>query len=276
MPETILCNATLAADVYAVDAAEARQLVEATASAGFAGVSLWALHHDLAVADGATSDEVLRWHRDLGLTMPVVEALIGWDRADLDVVSASVLPALELGRRAGARYANTVTMEPELDMAEAVVGLAHVCDLAAERDISISVEFLPWSGIPDLATVIRLFDAVDRPNLGLMLDTWHWFRQPGGPDEAALRSLPGDRVHVLQVNDAPSEPSSDPLDEAMTGRLLPGEGDIDLAAVLAILDDIGADPIIAPEVFSSELAALGPAEMARRIAAATASVVGGP
>lgn len=274
MDETILCSATLAVDLFDIDAAKFRSMVDATADAGFSGAALMAVHHELVVADGMTSAEIVDYHHERGLKIPVVDALLGWTSADLAAVEEAIVPTLDIAARAGATYCNAVTLDAELpSIAEAAAGLAHACDLAAERGLSLSIEFLPWTGIPDLRSVVRLLDAADRPNAGLMLDTWHWFRQPGGPDEETLRSFEPERIHVLQINDAPAEPGPDLMTETMTQRRLPGDGDIDIAGLLAVLDDIGADPIVAPEVFSTELAGLGPAEMARRVFSATADAI---
>ena len=62
--------------------------------------------------------------------------------------------------------------------------------------------------------------------------------------------------------------------ESMTQRLLPGEGEVDWSEFLGLLDEIGADPIWAPEVFNVGLLEQGPAEMARRIGESTRKVLG--
>ena len=72
-------------------------------------------------------------------------------------------------------------------------------------------EFLPWTGIPDLATAWRIVESAARENAGILLDTWHWQRQPGGPAVDVLRGIPGDRIPVLQVCDCRPEPEGDPL-----------------------------------------------------------------
>ena len=43
------------------------------------------------------------------------------------------------------------------------------------------------------------------------------------------------------------------MDEAMNGRLLPGDGVVDFASVASVLAQIGADPVIATEVFNPGL-----------------------
>jgi sugar phosphate isomerase/epimerase len=105
---------------------------------------------------------------------------------------------------------------------------------------------------------------VDRDNIGLVLDTWHWFRQPGGPNLDALRATPPERIHLLQLNDAPTEAGQDLLTETGTARLLPGDGVIDITSVLDALDDIDAKPLVVSEVFSTSLAESGSAEFARQ------------
>ncbi len=79
---------------------------------------------------------------------------------------------------------------------------------------------------------------------------------------------------MLQVNDAAAVAGDDLLVETMTARLLPGDGVVDFAALCASLDHIGAEPNVAPEVFNPGLAALGPAELAARVAASTRRVLG--
>ena len=53
-----------------------------------------------------------------------------------------------------------------------------ICDKAGALGLNISLEFIPFGGIPTLASAVRLVEAVDRPNLGIVLDVWHWVRQP--------------------------------------------------------------------------------------------------
>ena len=81
------------------------------------------------------------------------------------------------------------------------------------------------------------------------------------------------RIRVLQLNDSPLVPDGDLMDETMNRRLLPGDGEIDLRTLLDTLDEIGAEPIVAPEVFNPSIGALGPTEAAQRIGDATRRVL---
>ena len=75
--------------------------------------------------------------------------------------------------------------------------------------------------------------------------------------------VPPERLHVLQLNDSPADYDADLMGKSMH-RLLPGEGDVDTFAVLDVIGELGAEPVVATEVFSLELAALEPAENAQR------------
>lgn len=255
-------------------AAEVRALVEATADAGFDGMSIWTAHHDWALADGAGAEAFFDWHRERGLTMPAAEVVLGWESADRAAVTESSAHLIDVAARAGASTVIAVTLDPEPPPPEvATAGLRALCDLAAERGLQVSFEFLPWTWVPTIAAVAQLVEAVDRDNLGLVLDAWHWFRQPGGPDLEALRQFPPERIHLLQLNDAPTQAPADLPLETSTARLLPGEGAIDLLGLIDAVAATGATPLIVTEVFSAELYDLGPAENAKRQHAAATSLL---
>ena len=62
---------------------------------------------------------------------------------------------------------------------------------------------------------------------------------------AQLREIPGERIQILQFNDAPATAGADLLEEAMLARRLPGTGDIDLVGLVRVLEEIGATPLLA-------------------------------
>ena len=273
----VLATTPLTAHRDPISAERVRAIVDAAADAGFGGVSIWSEHHDFAVADGMTSEEYFDYHGQRGLTVPASEVvMMDWATSDATLLAATNAHILDVSAGAGASTVITAFVFPELPpVDEVVAGLRILCDLAAERGITISLEFLPFTGIPTIADAVRLVDAADRENLGFVLDTWHWFRQPGGPDVATLRSIPPERIHLFQLNDAPAEPAENLMMESMA-RLLPGEGAVDILGLIAVLDEMGASPVVISEVFSAErLATLEPAENARRQYAALTAVLAG-
>lgn len=251
-------------------AAETRERIDAAADAGFSAVAVctghpkWGLPTDVDGFFGALEGSLpIR-------TSEVIDVDLLGARDHRESI-AWYARMLDLSARTGAESINVISLASERPpLSEAGARLAELCDLAADRGLAINFEFLPWTGIHDVPGAVRLLEATDRDNLGLVIDTWHWFRSPAGPDLDALRRVPPERIHLLQLSDAPNAVPDDLVVETLGGRLLPGDGDIDIAGVLRVLDEIGAAPMVACEIFSDALASLGVAENARRQYAATA------
>jgi sugar phosphate isomerase/epimerase len=265
----ILCTTTLVPNRDPLRGEQVLGFADAAASAGFDGVWLWDMHHEWAVADGISSDAFVAHHRDLGLDIPCVEVIMDWAQPDDSPASERTLT---VAAQVGAR--SVVVLTPAMPpIADAAKRLAALCDRAADRGLGVSVEPVPWHGVPDTATAEQLLDATDRDNLGIVLDLWHWQRRPGGPDLDALRRFPADRIDYVQLDDALADPWPEALIETLTARELPGYGCIDIDAVLDVLDANGATPPMAAEVFSTKLTELGPAAMAAAVFDASDAVL---
>jgi sugar phosphate isomerase/epimerase len=96
------------------------------------------------------------------------------------------------------------------------------------------------------------------PNIGVVLDAWHWFHSGGTAAEivAAGKSA---IVHV-HISDAKPEPPEEVRDNH---RHMPGEGIIDLQGFLQALGKIGYDDGISPEPLGRVPAEMPPEEGAR-------------
>ncbi len=273
--DLVLCAGTLLQAPF-------REKVEAAGKAGFAGLSLW-LHDVKRARESGLSDADMRaMLDDHGLVVAELDPLLSWipdsgPGANAGSMAKAFLATtdrdfFEVADAIGARSLNLAQgFGATIDLDAAVEGFAGVCDRAAEHGLSISLEFLPWSGIPDAATALEIVERADRKNGGLMLDVWHHFRSGEGDD--ALRAVPGAKVVGIQLNDAPRERPEDIVGESMNSRLVPGEGAIDLVAFVRILDEIGSRAPIGIEIFSQVLNALPPVEVARRVAEATRDVI---
>ena len=100
----------------------------------------------------------------------------------------------------------------------------------------------------------------DRDNGGIVFDTWHFFR--GDPDFDLLATVPGDRIYCVQIDDAAATPRTSLRDDTKN-RLLPGDGDLDLARAVRALAEIDALRWVGPEVISPMLEAMPAVEAAR-------------
>jgi sugar phosphate isomerase/epimerase len=254
--------------------AEYETYLDAAAAAGCRGICLATLDHRIARAAGKSDAELVGWVRARGLATPIVEAVLGWAQGQDDAaIEAEVGPAVELAAHAGAKVLTAVSLDATLDLEVAAKGFRRVCEIAARAGLDVALEFLPWGAIPEIRVAWELALRAGAPNGGILLDTWHWHRRRGGPDFATLERIPGDRILVLQLSDAAEDEGDDLMRESIQARLLPGEGAIDYARLFDCLERIGANPLVAPEVFNRALAERGPVEMACRVADASRSVL---
>jgi len=98
--------------------------------------------------------------------------------------------------------------------------------------------------------IMELCKAIGTENLGLLLDSWHWYTTYGTLDQ--LRRLKSEQVIYVHINDAPAGiPVEEQIDNV---RCLPGEtGVIDLVGFLKALKEIGYEGPVTPEPFSKKL-----------------------
>ncbi len=66
---------------------------------------------------------------------------------------------------------------------------------------------------------LEMIDEIGRPNVGLLVDSFHWFT--AGHTVEELVRVPKERVVHVHINDAPDRPRDEQIDME---RLLPGEG----------------------------------------------------
>ena len=224
-------------------------------------------HVSLTRADleSAEPADVARRVRDQGVEGSVLDGLVKWlpgrDRPgaadDLGENDAIVAAA----EAAGVASINVLAMRPsELPVAELARHFGALCDRAAPAGIRLHIEFAPGAGVPDLASAWAMVQAADRPNGGILFDTWHFTRS--GSSLETLAAIPGERIFAVQVSDTAPEPSGTIFDETLHRRRLPGDGSIDFPAVASVLRRIGALGLVGPEVLSDEQHALPPAQAA--------------
>lgn len=152
------------------------------------------------------------------------------------------------------------TMVSLEQMAEAVGGIGR---RAQARGVSIVLEFMPGSGIPDLGYARQLRDAAGAPTCGILLDLFHLDRS-GGTAADIARLDPG-TVAAIQLSDRRRGQTDVPFG----GRLLPGRGDLPLDELVTVALSNNPSATLDLEVLNAELQSLSAEEAARKLAAAT-------
>src|ERR1700722_19821457 len=242
-------------DTLGATETDIRSAGEALVAAGVSEASVWTFHVPPLAG--------------LDLHIEVVEAASAWDDTTAADAAAEAEQIAQTANAAGATKIAAIPLGATLpDLGHARDNLAILVAAATDVGAQVCVEFLPWTGIPDLATAWELVEPLGA-GAGILVDAWHWVRQPGGPNFELLARIPGERIGYVQLCDAAAQPSDDVINEAMDHRPRAGGGVGGLIASLGQLDETGARPCVDTEVFSPELVSTpGPGEAARMMAAA--------
>jgi len=117
------------------------------------------------------------------------------------------------------------------------VSLQQVAQEVGPREMRAALEFQADSAFGNnLQTAAALVADVGSPHLGLCLDAFHWFVGPSKMED--LGCLTAENLFHIQVCDLADTPRELARD---ADRILPGEGDIPLAPLIAHLRHIKYD-----------------------------------
>jgi sugar phosphate isomerase/epimerase len=140
-----------------------------------------------------------------------------------------------------------------------VARLREVAKVLGDHGVRLGLEYVgpktSWSQskypfIHSMDEMRELIAAIGQPNIGLVLDSWHWYT--AHETEADLLRLKGSEVICCDLNDAPAGLSIDQQRDSV--RDLPcATGVIDLKAFLNALVKIGFDGPVRAEPFKAEL-----------------------
>lgn len=259
--------------------------LSAASGAGFAGISMWGRDYAAARAEGLSDSDMRTMLADHGLAVGEIDPAWWWLPGASEIHIAPELDSEDVFRfgetelfavadALGARSVNAVDVfGGSWDVDAAAEAFAGLCARAAEHDLLVHIEWLPWSKIPDLRTALSIVQLADRPNGGLNIDAWHLVRSGVGVDE--LRTVPGRLITGIQLDDGPMAPEPDLVDATLHHRTLPGDGEFDLSGLVRALSDSGTSAPIGVEVFSDSLHERPAAEAARAAAEATRAVLAG-
>ena len=246
-------------------------LVDATAATGCAAISVTKrLRHVAAARENLGVADMLGMLKDRGLHVAECEGTPHWlsDPAGPDPRVFGLDEIIDLSVALEARgFVVYHDDRPGGSIDTFTRDFAAACDRAAEHDLAVAIEFLPWSRIPTFANAVTIVQGAGRPNGRIVFDTWHHSHGPSRelhitPEQAAL-------LHCIQVDDARPPVSADILVETMMGRVIPGTGTLDLPYLLGALDAAGAACPVAVESYDETVSHLDARAYAELLVGAT-------
>ena len=218
---------SLAAGVQ-IDVAPA-DMVTVAHDAGWRAVGIW---FDGKTWTNETSREVRQRLDDTGVIALDIEPIIpsedGSDFAEQLIEAAAVI---------GARH---ILFTSRLkDQARTTDRYQQVCEMALAHGIKVVCEFLPIFPLNTLSMAAEIVANSQATNGGVLIDNLHLSRS-GSSIEDVL-AMPTELFPYLQICDAPADRPTDfggLLDEALNGRLCPGEGSLPIIELLQAVPDV--------------------------------------
>ncbi|AQH02638.1 xylose isomerase [Burkholderia sp. KK1] len=146
----------------------------------------------------------------------------------------ALLPALEAGHRLGAKHVLAVGYDD--DCARLIDNFCALCEAAARFDMTVGLELITYCAIGTLSDALATIHASAQPNARILIDALQFFRSGASVDD--IDGIAPGLIEYIQICDGPrASPVSvaERRIEARTARLLPGDGELPLHAMLAKL-----------------------------------------
>jgi sugar phosphate isomerase/epimerase len=242
----------------------------AAAAAGFSGIGLHVDDLPRTVDSGIDIAQMQDILTDTGLRVVEIEFLSGWvlDDSDPAELDATVRKIEAVADAFGGRHVSAGEFRDagRVDLDRAAGRLSELARRLTARGLKIAVEAFPWSVLagPDTAPAIVGRSGV--PTIGHLVDVWHFFNNGGDPT-----TLPGP-IMAVQLNDGPRV-HNDLLAHARATRQLPGDGELNVVALVKALLRKGFSGPWCVEVNTPDFCDLPIDEAATRAARAAEAVL---
>ncbi|EFH83654.1 sugar phosphate isomerase/epimerase family protein [Ktedonobacter racemifer] len=185
-------------------------------------------------------------------------------RAGLELLPAYAKFAQELGSPRCCTWVKPFsdTLEYEANLEFHIQRLRPIARILADYGCRFGLEFVGaktfraghrYEFISTLQGVLDLGERIATGNVGLLLDSFHWYTSHGSSEDLTYLSI--DQVVSVHLNDAPDHRSVD--EQIDNQRLLPGtSGKINIADFLQVLKRMHYEGPVVVEPFNAELAKL--------------------
>lgn len=236
--------------------------VKIAKEAGYDGIGLRAETYMLAVKQGYSDERMLEILAEHDMKVTEVEYITLWADPNKTMETPETLlqqfkeqTIYHMARLFGVGHINCGLME-KYPAEVHIQAFKELCTRA--KELVIGLEFMPYSGVPDLASAWNIVKEADCENGMLILDTWHWAR--ANMTAADLEGVPAEKVVSIQICDVLERRYPDTIlrDESMHDRLCPGTGWGDTEGFLRALKVHGIKPrVVGTEVISDSILSQG-------------------
>jgi sugar phosphate isomerase/epimerase len=241
--------------------------IEIAARAGYDAIEPWIDTLQEYVKNGGALKDLAKRITDAGLTVEGAIGFAEWlvdDEArrarGLERAKRDMELAAQIGARRIAAPPAGATDLPKLDFVKAAERYRALLELGDQAGVVAELEL--WGASRNfgrLGECVGLAMETGHPRACVLADVFHLYK--GGSDYRGIRLLGPDTIQVLHMNDYPSDPPREKIDDSF--RVFPGDGTAPLVDILRALRRTGGQPILSLELFNRKYWAQAPLEVAR-------------
>ncbi len=225
--------------------------IEAIAAARFTGVEIF--ENDLLSFNGTPAD-ARRMIEGLGLetiTFQPFRDFEGMPEPQRSKVFARAERKFDIMQELGCdllMVCSNVSPDSLGGIERAAADFHELGERAAKRGLRVAFEALSWGRhIHDYRDSWEVVRRANHPAVGLVLDSFHVLAR--GTDLSAIRSIPSDKIFLVQMADAPRL-DMDYLSWSRHYRCFPGQGDLPIDDFMDTLHATGFDGLLSLEIFN--------------------------
>ena len=249
--------------------------IQAVSQAGWEAIELWLDDVQEHCRSGGTVRDVVKALSDAGLALPSVIALKFWSGTEgaehaeaMEEIKRRLALAAELGAPS---VVVTPTRERE-SVAETGRRYGELLAMGDQFGVKPAFEFIGFfEQYNNITIALEAMQATGRDDSTMVVDAFHIFRGEG--DMSDVKHVPGDRISIVHIDDAPEEPTR--TTQGDNHRVMPGDGIIDLPAFFDLLREQRYRGAISLELFNETYWARDPHEVTREGMTKTLEVLSG-
>jgi sugar phosphate isomerase/epimerase len=253
----------LALHMWTIDTTPLATALDAAKQAGYDAVELRRTDFKRCFDAGLSNDQVLDLIRKSGIPVGVLGVEYGWLFATGEESKRLFQVLRESCENAVALGCNTLMCAPgqvQGPVPQAIDYLKRAGDIVAEHGLKIAIEFNSQHDVLNsLAVLTELIEGADKPNVGYLIDAYHFTRSGAGG--RGFEKVPAEKIYCFQYSDLSPHPVTGV--RRPTDRLPPGKGVVQWREMLGLLYEKGYTGYLSYEAPNPDQWARSPYDVAR-------------
>jgi 2-keto-myo-inositol isomerase len=228
--------------------------IEITAAAGYDAIEPWVAAIEAYVQGGGALKDLGQRLSDSGITMEDAIGFPEWLVDDdtrrakgVELAKRQMDMVAQIGGRRLAAPPAGATDLPKLTLAQAAERYRALLEAGAQIGVVPQLELWGFSkNLGRLSECVAVAMETGHRNACVLVDVFHLYK--GGSDFHGMRLLGPEAVQMLHMNDYPSDPPREKIDDSY--QAYPGDGVAPLAELLQTLHRTGGQKVLSLELFN--------------------------